>query len=190
VRDDWLPKSGSAMPPEWESKLPPDLQFWKLVENKRSEARKLARVYLHKKKYLDASDQKFVLSHRYWQGPKVIRDLPVSDYHLKIGSIKKFHLDKDPSFKMPEAGNSALAFEGKEGYFKPGKKEPKTDINPNLKIPAFIEVLDEGKVEIIADEPLYLHLRFKGESLNGLYYLRRTSRQSEFWTFKKGMQSF
>ena len=191
IKDNWLPIEGSAMPPEWERKLPEELAYWNAKERKKKiELRKLAHQYLKKKELLsEEKEETFILTNRNWKGQYVVRGIPFEDYHLKIKS-KKFHLDKDPSSKMPEVGLSALAFEGKEGYFKPGKKDPKTEVNPNLKIPAFIEVIDEGKAEIIADEPLYLHVRFKGKSLKGLYYLRRTSRESEFWTFKKGMQSF
>ena len=191
IKDNWLPDEGSAMPPEWEKKLPEELRFWKATDKKKkSELRKLARAYLKKNEMLsEESEGEFILTNRNWKGQYVVRGIPFEDYHLKINS-KKFHLDKDPSSKMPEVGISALSFEDKEGYFKPGEKKPKTEVNPNVKIPAFIEVLDEGKVEIIADEPLYIHLRFKGKSLKGLYYLKRTSRQSEFWTLKKGMQSF
>ena len=189
IKDNWLPTEGSAMSPDWEKKLPVELHFWNAKERKKkSELRKLACEYLKKKKML-SEESDFILTHRHWEGQYVVRGHPFEDYHIKIGT-KKFHLDKDPSFKIPEVGVSALAFEDKEGYFKSGKKEPKTEVNPNVKIPAFIKVIDEGKVEIIADEPLYLHVRFKGEKLKGLYYFRRTSRDSEFWTFKKGMQSF
>jgi len=191
IKDNWLPLEGSAMSPEWEKKLPEELAFWKAEgRRKKSELRKLAHEYLKKKEVLSKEKEvAFVLTNRNWKGQYVVRGLPFEDYHLKIGA-KKFHLDEDPSSKMPETGISALAFEDKEGYFKSGKKEPKTEVNPNVKIPAFIEVLDQGKVEIIADEPLYLHVRFKGEKLKGLFYLRRTSRDSKFWAFKKGMQSF
>jgi hypothetical protein len=191
IKDNWLPDEGSAMSPEWELKLPEELHFWKATDKKKkSELRKLARTYLKKEEELSKQDEvSFILTNRNWKGQYVVRGRPFEDYHIKIDAMK-FHLDKDPSSKMPEVGISALAFEGKEGYYKPGKKEPKTEVNPNRKIPAFIEVLDEGKVEIITDEPLYIHVRFKGKHLKGLYYFCRSSRQSEFWTFKKGMQSF
>ena len=186
IKDNWFPAEGSAIPPEWERKLPAELQWWK-VKNK-AEVRKLARKYLLQKKMLSA-DTKFVLTNRNWAGQVVVRGLPFEDYHLKINS-RKFHLDKDPTRKIPDVGISALEFKGKEEYFRPGKKAPKTEVNPNLKIPAIIEENDSGAAEIIADEPLYLHVRFKGKKLKGLYYFRRTSKQSQFWTMKKGMESF
>ena len=187
IKDNWFPDEGSAMPPEWERKLPAELQFWQAGKSKRAEIRKLARKYLLQKKMLSAkSSHEFILINRNWAGQLVVRGLPFEDYHLKING-KKFHLDKDPSHKVPEVGISALQFEGKEAYFRPGKKQPKTDVNPNLKIPAFIEEVDSGAVEIIADEPRSLYVRFKGKKLKGLYYFHRTSRQSNFWSLKKGM---
>lgn len=191
IRDNWLPDEGSAMPPEWESKLPHELQFWTATsKEKKLELRKLARAYLLKRKVLSDNEKaEFVLSHRHWQGQYVVRGLPVEDWHLKINS-KQFHLDRDPSWKFPDSGISALEFEDKEEFFKPGKKAPKTSANPNLKIDAFIEILDKGSAEIIADEPLYLHVRLRGKKLNGLFYLRRSSSSSSFWVFKKGMESF
>jgi len=191
VRDNWLPTKGSAMPPEWESKLPPELQFWLHPENKRSEIRKLAREYLHKKKFLRSSSTEFILSHRHWQGPMVIRGLPVSDYHLKIGTAKRFHLNQDPAFKIPDEGLSALEFEGKDEYFVAGDKSPLSPANPNRKLTATIDIIDSGSVEIIADEPFYLHVRFSGKKLKGLHYLRKTkSKTALFWILKKGMASF
>jgi hypothetical protein len=191
VRDNWLPEKGSAMPPEWEVKLPSELQFWTLPENKRSEIRKLAREYLHKKKLLQSSKTKFILSHRHWQGPLVIRGLPVSDYHLKIGTTKKLHLMQDPSFKIPAEGLSALEFKGKDAYFAAGQKPPLSSANPNRKLVATIDIIDKGDAEIIADEPFYLHVRFSGKKLKGLYYFRKTkSKAASFWTMKKGMASF
>ena len=190
IKDNWFPDGGSAMSPEWERKLPAELQFWRADKSKRAEVRKLARKYLLQKKMLSAeSSSGFILTNRNWAGQLVVRGLPFEDYHLKIDS-KKFHLDKDPSSKVPDVGISALQFEGKEEYFKEGKKQPKTAVNPNAKIPAFVEIIDHGSMEIIADEPLYLHVRFKGKKLKGLYYFRRTSRLSNFWSLKKGMQSF
>jgi hypothetical protein len=191
VRDNWLPEKGSAMPPEWEAKLPFELQFWALPENKRSEIRKLAREYLHKKKLLQSNNTKFILSHRHWQGPLVIRGLPVSDYHLKIGTTKKLHLMQDPSFKIPAEGLSALEFKGKDAYFAAGQKPPLSSANPNRKLVATIDIIDKGDVEIIADDPFYLHVRFSGKKLKGLYYFRKTkSKAASFWTMKKGMASF
>ena len=190
IKDNWFPAEGNAMSPEWERKLPTELHFWKVDKSKRAEVRKLARKYLLQKKMLSmASSSEFILTNRNWAGQLVVRGLPFEDYHLKINS-KKFHLDKDPSHKVPKVGISALQFEGKEAYFKEGKKQPKTEVNPNLKISAFIEIVDQGSMEIIADEPLYFHVRFKGKKLKGLFHFRRTSQQSNFWSLKKGMQSF
>ncbi|RLA80996.1 MAG: hypothetical protein DRG33_01405 [Deltaproteobacteria bacterium] len=191
VRDNWLPAEGSAMPPEWEHKLPEELHFWKAGDRKKKlELRKLAREYLKKKEVLSVDDEvEFVLTHRYWQGQYVVRGLPVEDYHIKIGE-HRFHLDKDPTHEFPENGISALQFHDKDEYFVEGEKKPQSAVNPNRKIPAYIHVLDRGKAEIIADEPLYLHVRLNGKKLKGLFYFRRTSRDAEFWTFKKGMESF
>ena len=142
-------------------------------------------------RFLHSGDQSFLLTRRHWRGAFVVRGLPFEDYHLKINN-KKFHLDKDPAAAKVhgKVGISALEFEDKEAYFKPGEKKPKSEANPNLKIPAFIEELDSGNVEIITAEPLFLHVRFKGKKLKGLYHFRRTSRQSIFWTLNKGMASF
>ncbi len=181
VRDSWLPPPGeSAMPPEWERKLPEELKFWNATKNK-GEVRKLAREYLLRKKMLSASHQ-FTLTHRYWQGQSVIRNQPVEDWHIKIDT-RQFHLNKDPT--KTEASISALQFEGESGYFKPGKKEPKSEVNPNTKIVAFVDLIDSGPSLIIRDKPLDLIVRFKGKKLNSLYHFHRTSEQSQFWTMKR-----
>ena len=185
IKDNWLPDEGSAMSPEWERKLPAELHFWKAEKGKRAEVRKLARKYLLQKKMLSVeSSSEFILTRRHWKGAHIIRGLEVEDWHLLVNS-KKFHLDKDPSRTVPEVGISALGFEGKEEFFKEGKKQPKSEVNPNLKIPAFIEEVDSGLVEIITDEPIFILVRFKGKKLKGLFEISRTSKQSQFWTLKK-----
>jgi hypothetical protein len=121
----------------------------------------------------------------------VIRGLPVSDYHLKIGTTKRFHLMQDPSREIPDEGLSALEFKAKDAYFTAGEKQPLSSANPNRKLVATIDIIDKGDVEIIADDPFYLHVRFSGKKLKGLYYLRKTkSKTASFWTMKKGMASF
>ena len=189
------------MPPEWEQKLPEELHFWKATSRKQKlKLRALARKYLIDSRRLvavnssskeqdKAEGTEFILTHRYWQGQYVVRGLPVEDYHIRIGDYR-FHLDKDPTHKFPEQGISALQFSDRDEFFVEGRKKPQSPVNPNRKIPAFISVLDRGKAEIIADQPLYLHVRLSGKKLKGLFYFRRTSRASEFWTFKKGMETF
>ena len=185
IKLEWLPDEGSAMPEEWERRIPPEFQFWKFKGKEALEKRRLAAKYLKEKRTSrKLAAQKYLLTRRHWKGQFVVRGMPVEDWHLRFDEFR-FHLDRDPSWKGLERAINAIQFTGREAFFVSGEKAPKTDANPNLKIPAFVEVIDEGQFEWIEKQPLFLHVKFLTGKLKGTWSFRRSDPGSRMWVCKK-----
>lgn len=188
IKKKWLPDKGSAMPPEWERRLPPELQFWKKKSTAdKLESRALASKYIKEKQKgkqatLASKGKNFVLTRRHWKGQFVIRGAPFEDWHIKFDKFK-FHLDRDPGKNKKDI--SAIQFEKLETFFQPGEKKPNSKANPNKKIPAFIEIIDTDSFEVIESTPTSIRISFKGKKLKGTFTLIRESPRSVQWTMKK-----
>ena len=192
VKENWLPKTGSALPEEWENKIPMEFKFWlKKTTKAKLIARAQAVNYLIDKEILkerrkikiegkDFRRGKFILTERSWKGPEVVRRLPVLDWHIKVDKYQ-FHLDKNPLWDEEMA---AGIFEGLPGFFIPGKKEPITAYNPNKKIPANVRILDEGEIRIFENGGKSLRVIFKGKKLKGEWIFLRAAKE-EIWTLTR-----
>jgi len=66
-----------------------------------------------------------------------------------------------------------------------GELPAKTPENPNEKIPAFIEIIDKGKANVIEDTDSFVHMDLKGKKLKGLYHFKREAPDSKVWVFAK-----
>ena len=193
VKENWLPKEDSALPPEWEAKIPGQFKYWNKTGTK---AQLLARAqavnHLIEKEIIkerrkikiegqDFRKGRFLLTERSWKGPKVVRGIPVTDFHLKIDG-KQFHLTKSPLWKdeIP-----AQLFTGSPGYFKEGTKAPQTELNPNKKIPAFVKIIDSGPTRIIEESTNSIKLQFLGKKLKGSWVFLRTSAKDPIWSMVK-----
>ena len=193
VKENWLPKEGSALPPEWEAKIPGQFKYWNKTGTK---AQLLARAqavnHLIEKGIIkerrkikiegrDFRKGRFLLTERSWRGQKVVRGIPVTDFHLKIDG-KQFHLTKSPLWKdeIP-----AQLFTGSPGYFKEGTKAPQTELNPNKKIPAFVKIIDSGPTRIIEESTNSIKLQFLGKKLKGPWIFLRTSPKDPIWSMVK-----
>jgi len=181
----WLPDEGSAMPEAFERRIPPEFQFWKSKGKEALEKRRMAAKYLKEKSMGEKlAAQKYLLTRRHWKGQFVIRGMPVEDWHLRFDQFQ-FHLDKDPAWKGLGGAINAIQFTDREEFFTPGEKAPKTQANPNLKIPAFVEVIDEGSFDWIEKAPLFLHVRFKAGKLKGRWTFHRNDPKSRQWVCKR-----
>jgi len=181
IKEEWLPQGYSALPFELEKKVPDHLNYWKpdLKKSERLERRKEVRKLLIEKEVKLA--QQFILTRRHWRGQFVIRGLPVEDWHIKLNK-RRFHLDFNPIIK---ARVSALEFKGQPGFFIPGEKKPNTPpLNPNKKIPAYVEILDKGPFEIEKETDELIHVYFKGKKLKGLYIFKRPMKD-KMWSLIK-----
>jgi len=170
IKEKWLPKEGSALPADLERRVPPNLCYWKKglsTEEKLRRREEVAKFLLGKNKSFMVN--KFLLTRRFWKGQEVIRKAEVSDYHLKFGKYQ-FHLDKNPILNKA----TGLIFSNDLEYFTPGKYPPKSKINPNKKIPVYVEIIDSGTYELLREEPKRIQVKFNGKKLKGLYYLLST----------------
>jgi len=180
IKKEWLPEEGSALPAEIEYKIPPGLVYWKkgLSREERLERRKKCAEFLKETRELGTT--KFILSRRWWKGQEVVRKLQQQDFHLKIGE-RKFHLSENPEFS---SSMSAAEFKEDPGFFRKGAYPPASGINPNKRIPAFIEIVDLDRVDIVDEENQSIKVIFHGRILKGDWILFRSS-LDEIWTFRK-----
>lgn len=139
---------------------------------------------------------KFYLYHHWWMGSKVIRGIPVSHFDLRLDENKPSHryfkLDKDPTYY----DKGIVAVEDKcdderwltfEGIIPPRGKAPAwlRPANPNKKIPAHLDKIDSGKVNIISDTPMFISFIFSGKEIKGYWILRNASPEEAVWVFEK-----
>ncbi len=194
IEQEWLPEFGSALPANMERKVAPSLAYWKdgLSKSERLERRKkLREQFKSELKKLDKGEklalskdenaQNFKLTYRWWKGQEVVRKTRQEDWHIKVAG-KKFHLDDNP-IHTDEV--SASEFEGEDDFFKPGTYKPESYVNPNKEINANIELVDEGEIDIIKQDPTTLHVKFKGDKLEGIYVFSRSTKESQIWRLTK-----
>ena len=114
------------------------------------------------------------------------------------GYLDEFNLELDPLIEENlEAGIPAFRktckietpkgelfrkWMGFEGSIPPNHPEWG---NPNKKIPAYMKMVDKGKVNWIEDTDLFSSFEFKGEALKGYVTLRRESPDADIWVMRK-----
>jgi hypothetical protein len=57
--------------------------------------------------------------------------------------------------------------------------------NPNATIPAYMEILDSGNMELLEDNANFSSFNFNGKILNGYYIMKKESPRSNIWVFSK-----
>lgn len=57
--------------------------------------------------------------------------------------------------------------------------------NPNKAIPATMQILDTGSVNIISDTDTFVSFMFHGKELKGYWIAKRESPKAEIWVFSK-----
>jgi len=139
---------------------------------------------------------KFYLNKHWWMGQIVIRAQPVVHYDLRLDEGKDIHrywnLDKDPTYineDITAVGKTCddrrwLVFTGTipphdkaPDWLKPG--------NPNKRIEAHVDRIDEGEVSIIEDSPTFISFRFQGKELKGYWIMKKPIAEENVWTFEK-----
>ena len=128
----------------------------------------------------------FLLTRRYWQGPIVKRGAAIEDFHLKIGG-KQFHLNKSPENSQ---AISVVEFSGSPQFFRPGEYKPGTAVNPNKKIMAKVEKIDEGAVKIFSGEGKgEFTIQLSGKVVKGMWAFNN-SPGSKIWSMKFRSKEF
>ena len=195
ISKSYVPEKGrSALPLEWEKKIPKELQWWKkglTGEKALDMIKEIRKKFLFMKELekntIGLSSTKFALKRKWWKGQFVIRGLPVEHFELRFSDAKNtfFKLDKNPL--SAENGLTSLRSIGKkseimfEGIIPPGEEG-----NPNKRIPAHIDILDSGNCNIIEDSENFMHVEFKGKKLKENWMFKRTDPQSNIWLMSKG----
>jgi hypothetical protein len=202
IKVGWIPPIGeSALPKEWEDKIPIGLKYWKQKLNTneiREMIKKIRKQFLQEevlaKSFLKKA--RFVLQRHWWKGQEVIRKMPVVHWDLRFDDGSKrppyFNLDKNPLTTIKGINAVRKILTDKrwltfEGEIPPGLKAPKwlRPGNPNKKIPAFVDIIDTGKATIISDEPLFMSILLRGKKLKGYWIFRRSDAHSNLWTMEK-----
>ena len=175
IREKWFPKEGSALPANLERKIPPILCYWRknVSTEEKLKRREEVSKFLKEKGSDFSAGSRFILTRRFWKGQEVIRKSEVSDFHIKMGDLQ-LHLNKNPIL----SNAAGFAFKGNHEFFIPGKYSPNSKINPNKKIPAFVEYVDKGFFEILKEDGKNLQVKFSGNHLKGIYDFKTSDGQT------------
>lgn len=210
---DGVHTTASGLPPDWEKKIPIAMRWWigKLTRKEKLARMDKAYNYLIEKGELkgkplkespEPKQARFIIRRRWWKGPKIIRDIPKQHWDLLIdsgkGYLDEWNLEKDPLIKEnlefgiaafrkktrigTPKGESFRKWMEFEGSIPP--KHPEWG-NPNKRIPAYIKILDKGKVNWIEDTNLFSSFEFKGKILKRNVILRREDPDSAIWVMRK-----
>jgi hypothetical protein len=210
---DGVNTTASGLPPDWERKIPIAMRWWigKLTRAEKLARMDRAYNYLIQKGELKGRPLKespepklvdFIIRRHWWRGQIVVRGMPVQHWDLLIDAgreyLDEFNLELDPLISENlEAGIPAFRKKCKIGTPKgePFRKWMKFEGsippnhpewgNPNKKIPAYMKIVDKGKVNWIEDTELFSSFEFKGKALKGHVTLRRESPDADIWVMRK-----
>lgn len=206
IRKEYVPEKGrSALPSEWEKKIPKELQWWKknVIGEKALEIiREVRKHFLFIKELEEntiglssnsipethtensGAETQFKLKHDWWKGQFVIRGLPVEHWSINFKSkgFPYFTLNKNPL--EVDKGIIGIKKKGSKSLYDlegiiPAGKPP----NPNKKISMHIDDVDEGTAQIIEDTEDLLRVQFKGKKLKGEWVFKKTN---NIWNVSKG----
>lgn len=128
----------------------------------------------------------FALYHQWWKGK-----------HLESKSLDSFIIATDLNIDLFLDSNP-LNEDFKESifYIKPSKYEvmkinesttfvaPRSNLNIT-EMPAWMKILDIGKISILESTELEKTVEFIGDKLKGIFAAKRESENSDFWSLKR-----
>lgn len=174
----WTPPKGrSAMPKEWEDKIPAALKWWEKnwTGSEALSALKDIRKQLLKRNVLTLDKLKFTLQRVWWKGQKVVRDVPVEKWWLKFSNGIYFVLDANPQTQKKGINAIKKIFTDVKFWdFETGEIAPGKPGNPNKKISAHVEILEKGTVETIQTTEKFMSFRFSGKKMQGFWIAKST----------------
>lgn len=139
-----------------------------------------------KERKVEESTTDFIIQHRWYRGPKIVRGGPsYEEFDMKIGNMQ-FRLDKDP---LKETSMSAKEEDQvlRPQFWKPQEKpielKPNTPENEKPNTPAFLVTHTSGTVDILEDKSMFKKFDFKS-GLSGIWIMKRTSPQG-VWDFER-----
>lgn len=144
---------------------------------------------------------KFLLRLITWKGQFVVRGMSVDHWDLFLDKgakcLDEFGGMMNNPLEQPEGVNcirrtycikTPEGKENKEWMKFYGKSIPPKHPewgNPNRRIVADVEKMDEGTVNIISDTDTFVSFMFRGKKLKGYWIAKRESPRSENWVFSK-----
>lgn len=186
IRKEYVPPKGrSALPKEWENKIPSVLRWWeKNWEGERALAaiKSIRQIFL-KRDILTLETLRFTLQRVWWKGQKVIRDMPVEKWYLNYSSGISYVLDANPIEQ--KSGINAISKTGWKMDFE-GEIPPGQPGNPNKKISAHVEILDKGKFQSIESTPAFSSLKIFGTKLKGFWIMKKSD---STWVFSQSQSA-
>jgi len=150
--------------------------------------------------FLKEKQSRFILRYHWWKGKKIVRDMPVDHFDVVLDKseecLDEFAGMKDNPLYHPEGvpcirhdccigtpkdkpNKEWMSFEGE---IPPNHPEWG---NPNRRIPAYMRILDSGKVNIINDKDDFFSGEFSGKKLKGYWIAKRESKTGQIWVFSK-----
>jgi len=143
---------------------------------------------------------KFILRRHWWKGQFVVRGMAVDHWDLVIDKgvkcLDEFSGMMNNPLEKPEGVNCIRKdCCDKTPENKPNKKwmnffgeippnHPEWG-NPNKRIPAYMDKVDSGSVNIASDTSDFVSFMFHGSKLKGYWIAKRESPRSENWVFSK-----
>ncbi len=180
TKEEWLPNGYSALPASYEYKLSPSLNYWdaNIEKKKRLERRQKAAEFFKETNSVENSSH-FSYSKMWYKGQTVIRNQPIIDFFLSFADYC-FRIDNDIIYKDSTAEQIPYL----EKYFTPAILKPETTLNPNKKIPAFIELIEKGNFNITSKTDKEIEIIFYGRQLAGKYIIIK-EKKSNYYMIKK-----
>ncbi len=188
INDQFIPPKGkSAMPKDWEAKIPAALRWWEknwTGEQALSTIQEIRKILL-KRNILTSEMLNFTLQRRWWKGQKVIRDMPIQHWVLNLSTGTMFDLDGNP-LEQKKGINAVKKTAVLENINFVGQIEAGKPGNPNKRIPMNVELLDKGKVNRIESTEQFSSMKFSGNKLKGFWILKK---KDSGWTFEQSQEA-
>jgi len=169
------PKGRSALPKEWEAKIPTALKWWEKnwTGAKAIEAITEIRKILLKRNILSLEKLNFTIKRHWWQGQN-IKDSPVQHWTLNFSNGIRFVLDGNPLTQKKGINGVKKTITDKEFSFV-GKIPSGQKDNPDKKIPLTVELIDNGKVNLIESTDNFMSMKFDGSKFRGFWIAKKNT---------------
>ena len=114
-------------------------------------------------------------------GVKVVKKLEGNKYLVRDERGN----DSETKETFAEFNEGQNAWIDQRGNIYTGNLKGETYGNPNERIPAYMEIIDRGKAEIIEEGKDFVSLQLDGKKLKGYYTFKTETPGSDIWIFQK-----
>ncbi len=179
IKLNWVPPKGrSALPSEWEEKIPKELRWWeKNWEGRRATAsiESIRQIFL-KRNILTLERLKFKLQRLSWEGQKT-----PEKWWLKFSNGIYYILDANPQVKKEGINAVKKIYAGTKFWnLEKGEVRPEMLGNPNKMVDTNIETLEKGTLDQIESTERFSSFRFFGKKFKGFWTAKSTNESLVF----------